>query len=74
MKLALKTGSYSLMHLTVAIAVTYAITQDWRAALAVGLIEPAVQTVAFLIHDRVWARIEACKAAAAPTTAPSSAA
>jgi uncharacterized membrane protein len=59
MRLALKTGSYSLMHLTVAIAVTYAITQDWRAALAVGLIEPAVQTIAFLIHDRLWSRIEA---------------
>ena len=58
MKLALKTGSYSIMHLTVAIAVTYAITQDWRAALAVGLIEPAVQTVAYVVHDRVWARIE----------------
>lgn len=58
MKLALKTGSYSIMHLTVAIAVTYAITQDWRAALAVGLIEPAVQTVAYVVHDRVWARLE----------------
>ena len=59
MRLALKTGTYSLMHLVVAIAVTYAITRDWRAALAVGLIEPAVQTVAFLIHDRVWSKIEA---------------
>jgi uncharacterized membrane protein len=58
MRLALKTGSYSLMHLTVAIAVAYAITQDWRAALAVGLIEPAVQTVAFILHDRAWARID----------------
>lgn len=58
MRLALKTGSYSLMHFAVAIALTFAITQDWRAALAVGLIEPAVQTVAFLVHDRVWARIE----------------
>ncbi len=58
MRLALKTGSYSLMHFLVAIAVTFAITQDWRAALAVGLIEPAVQTLAFLVHDRVWARIE----------------
>lgn len=69
MKLALKTGSYSLMHLVVAIAVTYAITQDWRAALAVGLIEPAVQTVAFLIHDRVWARIEARNAPIEPSSA-----
>ena len=58
MRLALKTGSYSVMHFAVAIAVTFAITQDWRAALAVGLIEPAVQTFAFLVHDRVWARIE----------------
>jgi uncharacterized membrane protein len=59
MRLALKTGSYSLMHLTVAITVAYLITQDWRAALAVGLIEPAVQTVAFLLHDRAWAKIDA---------------
>ena len=51
-----KTGAYSPIHLTVAIAVTY---PDWRAALAVGLIEPAVQTVAFLIHDRIWSRIDA---------------
>ena len=58
MRLALKTGSYSVMHLTVAILVAYAITQDWRAALAVGLIEPMVQTLAYLIHDRIWSRIE----------------
>lgn len=58
MRLALKTASYSAMHFVVAIAVTFAITQDWRAALAVGLIEPAVQTVAFLVHDRVWARLD----------------
>jgi len=58
MRVALKTASYSLMHLIVAIAVAYAITQDWRAALAVGLIEPAVQTLAFLLHDRAWARLE----------------
>jgi len=58
MRLALKTGTYSLMHFLVAIAVTFAITQDWRAALAVGFIEPAVQTVAYFLHDRAWARIE----------------
>jgi uncharacterized membrane protein len=63
MRLALKTGSYSLMHLAVAITVTLAITGDWRAALAVGLIEPAVQTVAFLLHDRAWARLDARKRA-----------
>jgi uncharacterized membrane protein len=63
MRLALKTGSYSLMHLTVAIAVAYAITQDWRAALAVGIIEPLVQTAAYFLHDRAWARIEGAEQA-----------
>jgi uncharacterized membrane protein len=58
MLLALKTGSYSVMHLLVAIGVAYAITQDWRAALAVGLIEPMVQTIAYVLHDRAWSRIE----------------
>ncbi|WP_309646218.1 DUF2061 domain-containing protein [Phenylobacterium sp.] len=58
MKTAKKTLSYSLMHLTVAITVAYALTQDWRAALAIGLIEPLFQTVAFVVHERVWARIE----------------
>lgn len=63
MRLALKTGTYSLMHFTVAIAVTFAITQDWRAALAVGIIEPAVQTVAYVLHDRFWSRLDARRAA-----------
>lgn len=58
MRLALKTGSYSIMHFFVALAVTFAITRDWRAALAVGLIEPAVQTLAYLIHERAWARLD----------------
>lgn len=57
MHTAKKTLSYSLMHMTVAIAVAYALTRDWRAALAIGLIEPIFQTVAFAVHERVWERI-----------------
>jgi uncharacterized membrane protein len=58
MRLVLKTGSYSLMHFTVAIAVAYALTQNWRAALAIGLIEPVVQTIAYVFHDRLWSRLD----------------
>lgn len=54
MRLALKTGTYSLTHFAVAISVTFLITQDWRAALAVGLIEPVVQTFAYALHERAW--------------------
>ncbi len=57
-RLALKIASYGVMHLVVAILVAYAITRDWRMALAVGVVEPFFQTIAYSIHDRVWHRIE----------------
>ena len=57
-RIVLKSTTYCLMHLTVAMAVAYALTRDWRVALAVGLVEPVVQTVFFTIHDRLWARAD----------------
>lgn len=51
-----KTCTYALMHFTVAIIVAYALTQNWRTALAVGLIEPLVQTFAFAVHERLWSK------------------
>tara|TARA_R110000824_G_scaffold176593_5_gene355637 strand:+ start:314 stop:553 length:240 start_codon:yes stop_codon:yes gene_type:complete len=52
----LKTCTYSLMHLTVAVTVAFVLTQDWRIALGVGVIEPLVQTVAYTFHERLWQR------------------
>jgi uncharacterized membrane protein len=51
-----KTCTYAVMHLVVAIVVAFALTGDWRIALAVGIIEPLVQTLAFAIHERLWSR------------------
>ena len=53
---AFKPVTYSLMHLTVAISVAYALTRDWRIALGVGVIEPMVQTVAYMLHEKAWSR------------------
>ncbi|WP_273144116.1 DUF2061 domain-containing protein [Oceanicaulis alexandrii] len=53
---AFKPVTYGLMHLIVAISVAYALTQNWKAALAIGLIEPAVQTLAYTVHERAWSR------------------
>ena len=64
-QIALKTVTYGVMHFVVAVAVAYALTQSWRLALAIGVIEPLVQTVFYTVHDRVWTRIEARKARAA---------
>ncbi|HEV7228022.1 DUF2061 domain-containing protein [Brevundimonas sp.] len=58
-QIAVKTVTYGVMHFVVAVAVAYALTQDWRTALAIGVIEPLVQTVFFTVHDRIWTRIEA---------------
>ena len=58
MKTAKKTLTYSLMHLIVAVSVAYALTRNWHAALAIGLIEPIFQTAAFAVHERLWARAE----------------
>lgn len=55
MRLAAKTASWSLVHMIVAIAVAYALTRNWQAALAAGLIEPMFQTIAFAVHERAWA-------------------
>lgn len=57
-RLALKIASYGVMHLAVAVLVALAITRDWRLALAVGVVEPVFQTLAYSIHDRVWHRVE----------------
>ena len=57
-RIALKSATYCLMHLTVAVAVAYALTRSWQVALAVGIIEPIVQTVFFTVHDRLWARAD----------------
>jgi uncharacterized membrane protein len=61
-KIAVKTVTYGVMHLIVAVAVAFAITQDIRQALAIGIIEPLVQMVFFAIHDRVWTTREARRA------------
>jgi uncharacterized membrane protein len=57
MKTAKKTLSYSLMHLSVAITVAYVLTRDWRTALAIGMVEPVIQTMAFAMHEKVWERL-----------------
>jgi uncharacterized membrane protein len=49
-----KTLTYSIMHVTVAVTIGYAITGSFEKALAIGLIEPFVQTFFFFIHENIW--------------------
>lgn len=57
MRQILKTSTYAVMHFVVAVAVAYALTQNWQIALGIGMIEPLVQTFAYTIHERLWERV-----------------
>lgn len=65
----LKTLTYAVMHFLVAISVTFVLTGDWRLALAVGVIEPLVQTLAFMVHERLWSKADASPEAPCSHTA-----
>ena len=51
-----KTMTYSIMHVTVAFLVAYAISGNFAVAAAISLIEPMVQTVCYFFHERAWNR------------------
>jgi len=51
---SLKLITYGVMHLSVAITVTYALTGSWIAAMSVGIIEPLVQTGFYSLHEKLW--------------------
>lgn len=54
MRIIMKTATYAAMHLVVAVSVAYALSGDWRIALGIGLLEPAIQTVFYNVHERLW--------------------
>lgn len=54
MRLALKTISYGLTHITIATAIAYQLTGNLTAAVGIGLIEPIIQTGVFTLHEYLW--------------------
>ncbi|MGL5358868.1 MAG: DUF2061 domain-containing protein [Shewanella sp.] len=56
-----KTLTFAVLHFSVAFSVTYLLTGSLLVGGAVALIEPAINTVVFYFHDKVWKRIEAKK-------------
>ncbi len=53
----IKTASFAVMHFGIAFTVTYMLTGDVLIGGAVALVEPAINTVAYYLHDRVWERL-----------------
>lgn len=52
-----KTISFAIMHFSIAFGVAYALTGDVIIGGTVALVEPAVNTVGYHFHERVWQRL-----------------
>lgn len=59
-----KTGTFALVHFTVAFSIAYFLTGSVTIAGALALLEPLANTVAYLLHERAWARFTPLPAAA----------
>ena len=53
-----KTLTFAILHFSVAFSVAYLISGSVLVGGAIALIEPAVNTLAYHIHERAWARVQ----------------
>jgi uncharacterized membrane protein len=61
-----KTFSFAVLHFCVAFLVGYALTGSFVVGGALAIVEPAVNTIAFHFHEKVWRGIERRRARGAP--------
>ena len=52
-----KTLTFAAVHFTVAFTVAYALSGSFLVGGAIALVEPAINTVAYFFHERIWERI-----------------
>lgn len=60
----IKSMTFAVMHFFVAFAVAWALTGDWAIGGTVALVEPAVNSVGYVFHEKLWERIKARRAPA----------
>lgn len=52
----IKTLTFAIVHMSVAFTVVWAMTGSWMVGGAVALIEPAINTLAYFLHETAWER------------------
>jgi uncharacterized membrane protein len=58
MRTGIKTMTFAITHFSVAFLVGWVITGSFLMGSMIALIEPAVNTVAYAFHEKVWQRID----------------
>ena len=56
-----RTMSFAVVHFTVAFGVGYLMTGSVLVGGAIALVEPAINTIAYHFHEKVWNRIQRVK-------------
>ena len=64
-----KTITFAVVHMSVAFTVGYALSGSALVGGVIALIEPAINTVAYFFHEKVWERIRQQRRASAGHTA-----
>jgi uncharacterized membrane protein len=54
-----KTATFAVLHMTVAFSVAYALSGSLVVGGAIAFVEPAINTVAYFFHERLWDRLRA---------------
>ena len=53
----IKTTTFAIMHFSVAFTVAWLLTGDVLVGGLVATVEPAVNTVGYFFHEKIWQRI-----------------
>ena len=64
-----KTASFAAVHFSVAFSVAYLISGNPLVGGAIALVEPAINTIAYYLHERVWNRIRDSRREIPPSAA-----
>lgn len=54
----MKTITFAATHFTVAFTVAYLLTGDLLIGGLIAMVEPAINTVAYFFHEKLWAKNE----------------
>ncbi len=52
----MKTITFAITHFTVAFSVAFLLTGDIIIGSLIAMVEPAINTVAYFFHEKIWAR------------------
>lgn len=51
-----KTISFATMHFAIAFTVAYVLSGSFVVGGAIAIVEPAVNTLGYYFHEKIWAR------------------